>query len=81
MITAKDVCVEFNGKILFEDVNFVINYGEKIGLIGRNGSGKSTFLKLLLKEREPDFGELEIPDYYTIGHLQQHIHFSHQTVL
>jgi len=81
MITAKDVCVEFNGRILFEDVNFVINYGEKIGLIGRNGSGKSTFLKLLLKERQPDFGELEIPDYYTIGYLEQHIKFDHPTVL
>lgn len=81
MINIKNVTVEFNGKPLFEDASFSINYGEKIGLIGRNGSGKSTFFKLLTKEREPDAGEVEIPEYYTVGHLSQHIKFTKKTVL
>ncbi len=50
-------------------------------MIGRNGSGKSTFLKLILKQLEPDSGEIEIPRGYKIGHLEQHIHFTHNTVL
>jgi len=81
MITVKDVCVSFNGLILFEDVNFVINRGDRIGLIGRNGSGKSTFLKLLLKQVEQDYGDVEIPDYYKIGYLDQHLSFKHPTVM
>ena len=81
MITIKDVCVTFNGNILFEDVNFVINRGEKIGLIGRNGSGKSTFLKLLLKQVTQDYGDVVIPEYYKIGYLDQHLKFNHSTVM
>jgi ATP-binding cassette subfamily F protein 3 len=81
MISIKNVTVEFSGKILFEDVNFSINYGEKIGLVGRNGSGKSTFFKLLNGALIPDTGSVEISDYYTIGHLDQHIKFRSKTVI
>ena len=58
-----------------------INPREKIGLIGRNGSGKSTFFKLLLREQQPDSGTIEYDDGYTIGYLSQHIHFTKQTAL
>jgi ATP-binding cassette, subfamily F, member 3 len=58
-----------------------INPKDKVGLIGRNGSGKSTFLKLLLREQQPDSGTIEYDDGYTIGYLSQHIHFTKQTVL
>lgn len=81
MIKAKDLSVSFHGHEIFRDVNFIINRGEKIGLIGRNGSGKSTFLKLILKQLDPDEGVVEIPRGYKIGHLEQHIHFTHNTVL
>ena len=81
MITIQDLSISFDGKALFNDVNVHFNQKEKIGLIGRNGTGKSTFLKLLLKELEPDSGEIKIPRNYKIGYLEQHIKFSHQTII
>ncbi len=81
MIRVKDLSISFSGHEVFSDASFIINSREKIGLIGRNGSGKSTFLKLILKKLEPDEGAVEIPRGYRIGHLEQHIHFTHPTVL
>ncbi|QED22880.1 ABC-F family ATP-binding cassette domain-containing protein [Candidatus Deianiraea vastatrix] len=79
MINIRELSIEFNGRCIFEDVNFSINPGEKIGLIGRNGTGKTTFLKLLLKKLEPSSGKIEIPDYYRVGYLEQHFDFTHPT--
>jgi ATP-binding cassette subfamily F protein 3 len=81
VIRAKDLSISFSGHEVFSEGNFIINSRDKVGLIGRNGSGKSTFLKLILKKLEPDSGEIEIPKGYRIGHLEQHIHFTHETVL
>ena len=81
MIRVKDLSISFSGHDVFTDASFIINGREKVGLIGRNGSGKSTFLKLILKKLEPDSGAVEIPRGYRIGHLEQHIHFTHETVL
>lgn len=81
MIRAKDLAISFSGRDIFTDGNFIINRGEKVGLIGKNGSGKSTFLKLILRQLEPDEGAIEFPRGYRIGHLEQHIHFTHNTVL
>jgi ATP-binding cassette subfamily F protein 3 len=81
MIKAKNLSISFSGREIFSEVNFIINPREKIGLIGRNGSGKSTFLKLILNKLQPDEGQIEIPRGYKIGHLEQHINFSHATVL
>ena len=81
MIRVKDLSISFSGNDVFNDASFIINGREKVGLIGRNGSGKSTFLKLILKKLEPDSGAVEIPRGYRIGHLEQHIHFTHNTVL
>jgi ATP-binding cassette subfamily F protein 3 len=80
MIRIKDLSISFAGHSVFEDVNIVLNKGEKIGLIGRNGSGKSTFLNLILGKVEPDHGAVEKPRGYTVGHLEQHIKFTHPTV-
>ena len=80
MIKIRDLSISFSGHQIFEDVNVTINYGDKVGFIGRNGSGKSTFLKLILNKLEPDSGEIEIPKGYKIGHLEQHIKFHHKTV-
>lgn len=81
MISIENVSVAFGAKTLFDEASFSLGYGEKIGLIGRNGTGKSTFLKLLLGKIEADSGTIEIPSYYTIGHLEQHIHFTNGTVM
>ena len=81
MIRVTNLAVAFSGQQIFEDVNINFNTGEKIGLIGRNGSGKSTFLKVLLNKIEPDYGKVEISNHYQIGYLEQHLKFTHKTVL
>ncbi len=81
MIKIKDLSIAFTGHQIFEDVNITFNRGEKIGCIGRNGSGKSTFLKLILNQLEPDSGVVEVPKSYKIGHLAQHIKFTKDTVI
>jgi ATP-binding cassette subfamily F protein 3 len=81
VIKIKNLSISFSGHQVFEDVNFAINSGDKVGFIGRNGSGKSTFLKLLLGRLEPDSGEVEISNNYKIGYLEQHIKFTHQDVV
>ena len=81
MIKTQGLEISFTGQHIFKDVDVVINKKEKVGFIGRNGSGKSTFLKLILGQIEPDSGEIIIPKGYKIGHLEQHIKFTHKTVL
>ena len=81
MIKIKDLSISFSGTQIFDDVNITINRGDKVGFIGRNGSGKSTFLKLVLGQLEPDSGEVEIPKGYKIGHLEQHIKFHYNSVI
>ena len=81
MIKIKNLSISFAGNSVFEDVNFVVNRSEKIGFIGKNGSGKSTFLKLVLGQLEPDSGEVDIPKNYKIGHLEQHIKFHYKSVV
>jgi ATP-binding cassette subfamily F protein 3 len=81
MFKTQGLEISFSGQEIFKDVNVIINKKEKVGFIGRNGSGKSTFLKLILGQLEPDSGEIIIPKGYKIGHLEQHIKFSHDTVL
>ena len=65
----------------FDNVSFVVNPGERIGLVGRNGHGKTTLFRMILGEEEPDAGVISVPNYYTIGHLSQHIRFTEDTVL
>jgi ATP-binding cassette subfamily F protein 3 len=66
---------------LFTDVAFQMNAGERLGLVGRNGHGKSTLFKLILGEEDADSGEITIPRNYRIGHLEQHLHFTQPTIL
>jgi ATP-binding cassette subfamily F protein 3 len=66
---------------LFTDVNLQMNAGERLGLVGRNGHGKTTLFRLILGQEEPDSGEIALPRNYRIGHLEQHLHFSRPTIL
>jgi ATP-binding cassette subfamily F protein 3 len=58
-----------------------MNAGDHLGLVGRNGHGKTTLFKLILGQEEPDSGEITIPRNYRIGHLEQHLHFTRPTIL
>ena len=71
----------YGNQNLFKDVDLNIGPKEKIGLIGRNGTGKTTFLKILLGEESPKEGEVKMPNGYRVRSLEQHLRFSEKTVL
>ena len=73
MIIVDNITKSFGDEIIFQDASLSINEGEKIGLVGPNGSGKTTFLKILLKEEGIDKGELHIRNNVSFGYLPQEI--------
>ncbi len=81
MIKISGLNKAFTTKVLFDDLNLSINRGEKVGLVGRNGHGKSTLFQMILGNVEADSGTISTPKGYKIGHLQQHLHFTKPTVL
>ncbi|GIL18690.1 MAG: heme ABC transporter ATP-binding protein [Oligoflexia bacterium] len=82
MISTSNVSLRFGGKKLFEDVNVKFTPGNCYGLIGANGAGKSTFLKILAKEIEPNTGEVIIPSNLRLSVLKQdHYAYDEFTVL
>ena len=81
MIKINQLSKSYFARELFADVIFQMNAGERLGLVGRNGHGKTTLFKLILRQEEPDSGEITIPRNYRIGHLEQHLHFTQPTIL
>ena len=81
MLTISGLTKFYGNQTLFKDVDLNIGPKEKIGLIGRNGTGKTTFLKILLGEESPTEGKIEIPNGYRLRSLEQHLKFSEKTVL
>ena len=60
MITTANISMQFGSKALFEDISITFNKGNRYGLIGANGSGKSTFMKILSGELEPTEGYVKM---------------------
>lgn len=81
MIQFENLEKSFGDRILFSDVNFQINSRERIGLVGRNGHGKSTLLRMVIGEEPVEGGQILMPRNYRIGHLSQHLRFTESTVL
>ncbi|ACN15401.1 ATP-type transporter, ATP binding protein (ATPase) [Desulforapulum autotrophicum HRM2] len=81
MINIESISKGFGGQELFSDTGLQINPGEKIGLVGRNGHGKTTLLRMITGREEPETGAIRIPGDYRLGYLTQHIDFSQPTVL
>ena len=81
MIKLQNIDKSYGSQVLFKDLSFFINKGEKVGLVGRNGHGKSTVFRMILGEEEPDSGQIIIPKGYSVGILKQHLEFSMDTVL
>jgi ATP-binding cassette subfamily F protein 3 len=75
------VSKDFGGEKIFEDVSFILNDGEKLGLVGRNGSGKSTVLKIIAGRLPFDSGSVVTSRNYRIGYLEQHVLFKEKTLL
>ena len=82
MIAANNVTLRFGKKALFEDVNIKFTEGNCYGLIGANGAGKSTFLKILSGELEPTKGEVTMTAGQRLSFLKQdHFQYDQYTVL
>ena len=77
VLTIKNLKKSFGERTLFSDVNLEVAGGERIALLGDNGTGKSTLIKILMGEEEPDSGKLRLGPTVKIGYLPQIIHFDH----
>ena len=71
MISIQNLSVEFSAKSLFDNINYVINKKDRIALVGKNGAGKSTMLKIIAGLQKPTSGCVAVPSDVTIGYLPQ----------
>ncbi|MEW6525233.1 MAG: ABC-F family ATP-binding cassette domain-containing protein [Spirochaetota bacterium] len=74
MISVQNLAKRFGSTLLFEDVTFTIGSKEKVGLVGRNGLGKTTLLKIIAGIEQPDEGSVSVPRHYTIGYMSQQLY-------
>jgi ATP-binding cassette subfamily F protein 3 len=81
MLQVTNIEKSYGKQVLFDGVGFTVNPRERVGLVGRNGHGKSTLFRMILGEEHQDAGTITTPSGYTIGHLSQHIHFTEDRVL
>ncbi|MDX9787809.1 MAG: ABC-F family ATP-binding cassette domain-containing protein [Desulfobacterales bacterium] len=81
MISIENLSKGFAGHMLFDKAGFQINSRERVGLVGRNGHGKTTLFRIITGLEEPDEGVIHIPKNYRIGHVLQHLRFTKPTVL
>ena len=76
MISVEGLTVEFGGFTLFDDISFVVNKKDRIALVGKNGAGKSTMLKIFAGLQSPSSGTVNLPKDITIGYLPQQMQLS-----
>lgn len=77
VLSIKGLTKAFGGRTLFSDLSLEVTGGERIALIGDNGTGKSTLLKMILGEEQPDSGKIRMGPTVKAGYLPQHVHFEH----
>jgi len=71
MISVQNLSVEFSARPLFDNINYVINKRDRIALVGKNGAGKSTMLKIIAGLQSPTSGQVAVPADTTVGYLPQ----------
>ena len=81
MISVENLSKGFGKQILFEGASFKINARERVGLVGRNGHGKTTLFRIIMSEEQHDGGTITVPKNYHIGYVRQHLAFTEDTVL
>lgn len=81
MIQVQQITKSYGPQVLFDEASFTLAPGERLGLVGRNGHGKTTLFRLLLGKEHLDGGNIVIPADYLLGTVSQHLHFTAPTVL
>jgi ATP-binding cassette subfamily F protein 3 len=81
MIRVENLTKSFGGQILFDGIGFSIDPRQRVGLVGKNGHGKTTLFRLIAGEEQPDSGSIMIPKNYRIVYVQQQLVFSADTAL
>ncbi|RXJ69180.1 ABC transporter ATP-binding protein [Halarcobacter ebronensis] len=81
MIELVNISKSYPTNELYRDLNLRLNAKDKVGLVGRNGTGKSTLFKLILGEEHQDSGEIKLPKAYKIGALKQYFDFTEKTLI
>ena len=73
ILSCKDICKSYGIRDVLKNITFSINEGDKVGIIGANGEGKSTLFKIITKELSQDSGEVFIDKNKTLGYLSQNL--------
>lgn len=81
MINIENLTKAYGSQLLLDGVNLKINSRERVGIIGRNGHGKTTLFRLIKGIEHPDDGVITIPRHYRIGYVLQHLDFTEDTIL
>ncbi len=80
MIHFVNISKSFGSQIIFDNASLILDREEKIGLLGRNGHGKSTLLRMIAGEEQPNSGEIRLPSGTKVGYLRQHLKFNHKSL-
>lgn len=81
MVSIENLSKGFGAQELLSRINLKINSRERLGLVGRNGQGKTTLMKIIIGEEHPDEGSVSMPNNYRLGYVRQHLNFTEDTVL
>jgi ATP-binding cassette, subfamily F, member 3 len=81
MLRAEGISKSYGARVLFDRVDFTVGTRERVGLVGRNGHGKTTLFRLIAGEEQPDAGNLVTPRHYRIGYVRQQLEFTRGSIL
>jgi ATP-binding cassette subfamily F protein 3 len=81
MIYIENLTKSYDRQVLFDGISFKLNPKEKIGIVGRNGHGKTTLFQLITGQEHPDAGKIVVPKHYRIGYVLQELKFTKDTIL
>ena len=81
MISVNNLSLYFGGQDIFKNISFMVNKGDKIGLVGKNGAGKSTLLNLLSNNLKPNDGSVDMPKGVILGYLTQDLDFKDEKTI
>ncbi len=73
MYSVNNLSVHFTGTYIFDDISFLVNGRDRIGLVGRNGAGKTSLMRIMARQLEPEKGIVVIPQGHTVGYLPQEL--------